>query len=265
MVVSDKLKIYALHHGSVMVSEGGSSGFLVAPDGSRRSITVATHPTAVAPSNDLINIPSLNGTNPVGMLNTATATLYRPLAPPNTHCLLDDQWDPSGTLWESSCAAGQPGVVWTSNLGRTWSTHHTGTLPILGLAVAPSRTAVLLGTGQPGRRYVLGGLDITTDEGRTWRHVAIPPSATVPALPPTVLEPYSIATTTQGQLFLGNGATLWEASQEWTTFQPVRGNQLSAVDVTTGDQVICANGGYLVFISTDNGTTWHSLIPRPRL
>jgi hypothetical protein len=155
-------------------------------------------------------------------------------------------------------------VQWSSNLGRTWSSHAVGASPILGLAVTAGRTAVLLGTGQPGRRYVLGGLDITSDEGNTWRHVAIPPSATVPVLPPAVLEPYSIATTTEGRLFLANGETLWEANQQWTAFHPVQPNRLTAGTLTAGDQVICANSySDHVLVSTDDGTTWQTIIPRP--
>jgi hypothetical protein len=261
-VVSDKLEIYALHNGSVVLAEGGPNVFLVSPDGSRRVLTLVPQATPARPSNDLINIPSLDHTNPVGMLDTATDTLYRPLVPPKSHCLLDDQWDSAGTLWEFNCDANPPGLTWTSDLGRTWSTHPTGNHPILGLAVTAGKAAVLLGTG--GRLHELDGLDITTDEGRTWRHVVVP-SGMVPAIPPAVLEPYFITTTAQGQLFLDNGATLWKANQDWTSFTPIRRGHLTAADITTADGVLCATSDNLVSVSNDNGATWRTLIPRPRL
>ncbi|MEP6527254.1 MAG: hypothetical protein ABJA86_08820 [Nocardioidaceae bacterium] len=266
MVIPDKLNIYALHDGSVVVRVSPEAVFIVGPDGSRRAITVVRHPIAAEPGDRLTNLPSINGAAPAGMIDAGTATLYTPLAPASSHCLLDSVWDAHGRVWDWTCdrATGGTAVQWSSNLGRTWSTHAVGSFPILGVAVTPGRTAVLLGTGQPGRRYVLGGLDITSDEGNTWRHVAIPPSATVPVLPPTVLEPYTIATTTQGRLFLANGARLWEANRQWTAFQPVQTRRLTATNVTAGDQVICANGGDRVFVSTDDGTTWHTVIPRPQ-
>jgi hypothetical protein len=266
MVIPDKLNIYALRDGSVVVRVSPEAAFIVRPDRSRRAITVVRHSIAAEPGDRLTNLPSIDGANPVGMLDTGTATLYPPLAPSSSHCLLNSLWDAHGRIWDWTCdrATGDTAVQSSGNLGRTWSTHAVGAFPILGLAVTPARTAVLLGTGQPGRRYVLGGLDITSDEGNTWRHVAIPPSAAVPVLPPRVLEPYSIATTAQGGLFLANGERLWEANQQWTAFQPVQPSRLTATNVTTGDQVICANGGDRVFVSTDDGTTWHTVIPRPQ-
>jgi hypothetical protein len=265
MVIPDKLSIYALHDESVVVMVSSEAGFIVGPDGSRRAITVVRHPIDAEPGDQLTSLSSIGGANPVGMLDAGTATLYAPLAPLSSHCLLNSLWDAHGRVWDWTCdrATGGTAVQSSSNLGRTWSTHAVGASPILGLAVTPGSTAVLLGTGQPGRRYVLGGLDITSDEGNTWRHVAIPSSATVPVLPPTVLEPYSIATTTQGRLFLANGERLWEANQQWTAFHSVQTRRLTAMNVTAGDQVICANGGSRIFVSTDEGTTWQTVIPRP--
>jgi hypothetical protein len=256
LVVADKLEIQALADGSVVVWEGNGVGFLVSPDGTEHGLTVSAHPIDAVPGGDLVNVPSLNGTNPVGILNTATATVYPPLTPPTSTCLLDDQWDTQGTLWETTCDAGSVALAWTSNLGRTWSTHHSGGLPVVGMAVSGDRTAVLFGTGRPGRRYALGSVDITTDEGLTWRHVMVPAARWVTTVPPAVVAPYDIATTTDGQLFLSNGATLFKANRQWTRFRPVEPGKITSLGVTAGTRIVSAFAGSKAYVSTDGGQSW---------
>jgi hypothetical protein len=117
MVIPDKLNIYALRDGSVVVRVSPEAAFIVRPDRSRRAITVVRHSIAAEPGDRLTNLPSIDGAVPVGMLEPGTATLYKPLAPSSSHCLLNSLWDAHGRVWDWTCdrATGDTAVQSSSN------------------------------------------------------------------------------------------------------------------------------------------------------
>lgn len=265
-LIPDKLSIYAVPDGSVVVWLYGAHSLLEEPDGSTRKLVTSSQPVAAPPGGSLVNLPSAGGA-PAAMLDTTTATVHRPLSPPTTRCVYDDRWDGHGRIWEyggAPCGPAHLTVTWSSDLGKSWSSHHTGPAPILGLAVGPSRTAVLLGGQRHAGRGTLQAMDITDDGGATWRRVPVA-GVTLAGGVYHRLVPYSIATTEWGQLYLADAAGLFSATPGWTAFHRVRSVLPTDDQVTSGPGVVCAFGGSAstVRVSTDRGRSWRSVSPRP--
>jgi hypothetical protein len=253
-LIPDKLAIYALSDGSVVVWLF-NGGFVLDQNGNRNDLSRSPDSVATAPDDRYYNLPSgPDGEIPAGMLDTRTGTVYRPLSSPSTRCTYDDQWDTNGTIWEYGAARCGPHhkvtLAWSSDLGRNWSTR-TERRPILALETTPARTAILLG----GQTNELAALDVTNDGGHHW-HLTV--------LRHPIVAPDRFATTPNGAMFV-TASRVYAADSSWSSFHPVDPSWLTALGLTAADGVVATYGEALdrVEVSNDDGTTWHAVSPRP--
>jgi hypothetical protein len=251
-VIPDKLAIYALPDGSVVVwlFDGG---FVLDADGHQHDLIRSPETVAATPGGHYVNLPSEGG-NPAGMLDTHTGTVYRPLSSPRTRCVYDDQWDTSGTIWEDGnprCGGDPRTVAWSSDLGSSWSTR-SESRPILGLAVTARRTAVLLGS----RYNELAAVDVTTDGGHSWHRVI---------LQKPILAPDRFATTPDGALFVSSDPDLWAADDSWSSFHQARPPSIGVIGIATGAGVVASYGpgSNRIEVSTYDVKSWHGVPPPP--
>lgn len=256
-VIPDKLNIYALPDGSVVVWLFGG-GFVLGPDGQRHPITVAHTPISRSPGGAFSNLSGPLWTRQAGMFDSRTDTAYPPLTSPATRCLSDDQWDANGTLWEYGTAHCRPAkqgtLAWTNDLGKTWSTRRLPHRPVLGLVTSGHRTAILLGGVGTGLHAALSSLLFTDDEGASWHERSFPSSSRVSV--------WSAAATQDGRLFVCDGANVWAANAGWSALHLVQPGKLAAIGVTSaGDDVVAYSLD--VQLSADGGRTWKRARPRP--
>jgi hypothetical protein len=251
-VIPDKLVLYALHDGSVVVWLF-DKGLVLDSEGHVQHLSRSRASVAASPNDRYVNLPSIDEASPAGMLDTHTGTVYRPLSSPSTRCVYDDRWDGSGAIWEDGdrhCGGDPHTVAWSSDLGGTWTTRHERR-PILGLAVTAHRTAVLLAS----QYNELAALDITSDGGVTWHRVV---------LSKPIVSPDGFATTTDGTFFVTSSG-LFAANSSWTSFRPVQGLSFTAFGLTAGDGVVATypETGHQLAVSHDDGSTWQTVSPRP--
>ncbi len=256
-VIPDKLNIYALPDGSVVVWLFGG-GFVLGPDGQRHPITLAHAPISRPPGGALTNLSGPLWARQAGMFDSRNDTVYPALTSPATRCLYDDQWDANGTLWEygaSHCGPAKHATfAWSSDLGRTWSTRQLPHRPVLGLVTSRHRTAVLLGGAGKGLHAALTSLLFTDDEGASWHQQNFPSSSRVSV--------WSAAATQDGRLFVCDGANVWAANAAWSALHLVQQGRLAAIGVTSADDDVVAYS-LDVQLSSDGGRTWTPARPRP--
>lgn len=249
--------LHALTDGFV-VQEWNSPGFIIGAEGEKRLLHPGDPPLPIQPG----HVAAEDRFGPV-VVDPKTTNEWSLLRPSEELEYGAAVIESDGTIWgevfDSPSPRGGPiQVVWSTDLGRTWSEQFLavgpqvapGLLTVSGDHVAAFASSAVA-TVRPVRQMI-----VTSDGGANWTRLD---PATLP-----FTDISSLVSTASGRLFVSDVAgTVWRSTDpSWTHFERLEGAPGTELGAT-GDTIYCFDGdSATVRISTDQGETWEEVEPR---
>lgn len=178
--------------------------------------------------------------------------------------------DADGRLWVQGWGAHTDvWLAWTDDGGATWTEHRMARRAYPGgLAVGADGQVAAFGWDSPGSHGVDGRSVITRDRGRSWQPFArrTGPQWVAHEDPPGTAG--AVTTLPDGSLYVVETVgfdgrhRLWRATGDWTDLHPVDLPGGLTWIQSNGDLIWGGRGTRDVVLSTDAGTTWHTVSPR---